>query len=526
MQTESASACCIAVDIPVVLGTSATGILVSLSLSRAGISHVLIGGDAPPAIPRLGESLNDVGSPELWRLYGREFREFFHKKNHIGYYNGNYSAIISLANPRRTEKQMLRGAPRKGIPIYPWLGRSLFHLDRVGFDIAIYQKAIKEAPCRFINGRVTRLEYDEASDQVSRLVFSDGSTIERPRYLFDCTGWKSPVAEAAHVRHQAISTPQRVVFTHYRRTTLLDMPEDYWCHGTNLMRLDKEYDGIDGMAWMIPIGKSFSVGMSIDAEGPHGHDDKGVLMAYLERACYRRGMDFRRLYPNMVPIEELRHTYFVRDRAWGQNWLLVGPTYITAWFPGSTGLGTVVTAAGMAPLLIEKPELGALYQKWMRRLLPFHELLDKVAHGPVWTSSLQVYRFFSVGSCLIIGRIAPYLRIRNNQYSGLWPTNLLLDTLTFLAWLSPTIFFILFGGMALLRTRLLPDRRTQAAPWFLYFHVIPFRVLNVLLTLPLLLWGLIPRPTQRPPKDGADDLLTLAPLNQSDKNEAPLRKTG
>lgn len=493
--------------LPVILGSSATGVLVSLALSRAGIEHVLIGGDAPLPIPRLGESLNDVGSPELWRLYGREFREHFHKKNHICYFNGNFSTIISLANPRRSEAQMLRGAPVEGTPIYPWLGRSLFHLDRSRFDIAIYHKALAQPQCRFVKGMVTRLEYDRDGDKVTRLLIDrvggdggavDADAIQAPGYVFDCTGWKSPVAAAARVGHTPLSAPQRVIFTQYVREDVEEMPPQFWRHGTNLMRLDKEYDGIDGMAWIIAIGRWISVGYSIDAEGPHGNEDKGVLMELLERACLRRGMDIRAHYPEMVPIEELRHTYFVRDRAWGKNWLLVGPTYITAWFPGSTGLGTVVTAAGMAPRLLKEPEMGALYQRWMRRLLPFHFLLDHVARGPVWRSSLQVYRFFSVGSGMIVGRIGPYLRIRNDQYGWYWPTNLILDALTLLAWLTPTLFFLAFGGMALVRSRLRPDRSRQAAPWFLYFHILPFRFLNVLLSVPQFLWSLIPRRTIPP----------------------------
>jgi hypothetical protein len=471
---------------------------------------VLIGGDAPLPIPRLGESLNDVGSPELWRLYGREFREHFHKKNHICYFNGNFSTIISLANPRRSERQMLRGAPLKGVPIYPWLGRSLFHLDRSRFDIAIYHKALAQPQCRFVKGLVTRLSYDRDGDRVTCLHLASGETIEAPGYVFDCTGGKSPIAAAARVGHTPISAPQRVIFTQYVRDDVEEMPPQFWRHGTNLMRLDKEYDGIDGMAWIIAIGRWLSVGYSIDAEGPHGDEDKGALMARLELACKRRGLDIRAHYPEMVPIEELRHTYFVRDRAWGKNWLLVGPTYITAWFPGSTGLGTVVTAAGMAPRLIQKPEMGALYQRWMRRLLPFHTLLDQVARGPIWTSSLHVYRFFSVGSCMIIGRIGPYLRIRNNQYGWYWPTNLIIDALTFMAWLSPTIFFLLCGGMALVRSRLRPDRSRQAEPWFMYFHILPFRFLNVLRSLPQFLWSLIPRRTLPPA-----DLEQAAPFQRS-----------
>src|SRR5438093_11149772 len=93
---------------PVILGSSLSGLLVSLSLSREGIEHVLVGGDEPPAIPRLGESVNDTASPELWRLYGRELDHCFHYKNHIAYFNGNFSTLIHLARPRRTRMRLAK----------------------------------------------------------------------------------------------------------------------------------------------------------------------------------------------------------------------------------------------------------------------------------------------------------------------------------------------------------------------------------------------------------------------------------
>ncbi len=42
-------------NLPVILGTTVPGLLISHSLSRAGRPHVLIGGPEPPEKPRLGE---------------------------------------------------------------------------------------------------------------------------------------------------------------------------------------------------------------------------------------------------------------------------------------------------------------------------------------------------------------------------------------------------------------------------------------------------------------------------------------
>ncbi len=484
---------------PVIIGSSLSGLLVSQSLSRAGIDHVLVGSDEPPPpIPRLGESLIDTSSPELWRLYGRELPECFHYKSHISYFNSNFASMVHLASPTRSKERVNKFAPLTGKPHYPWFGEGLFHLDRIAFDAAIYDKVRADKHCRFIVGRVARLEVE--ADAVTRLHLDDGQQIE-PHYVFDACGYQSPVAKAAEVGLTPTSAPQRVIFTHYRRDSLDDLPDEWWRHGTNLMRLDREFDGIDGMSWLIPLGKTLSVGYSIDAKGEHGSDDQRALMGLLESAWRRRGLDFRPLFPEEQPIQELRHSYFVRDRACGKNWLLVGPSFITIWFPSSTGLWTVNAAASMAPRLLEKPELGKFYEQAMRQLLPFHRLLDGVARGPLWKSSWHAYRFFSTGGAYIWGRLAYYLRINDDDYGWFRPSAWLLAALSALGglfWPFMMIFFVL----ALARVRLAPDRKRQATHFPLYFSSVSFRLWNVVRAVPTLSWAAIPR--RRLPSHSAD----------------------
>src|SRR5258706_11186074 len=138
----------------VVLGSSLSGVLVSLSLSRAGIEHVLVGGGEPPAIPRLGEALTDCASPELWRLFGGEFPDCFYYKSHISIMNGDFATLIQLANPRRSPERVAKFAREK--PGYPWLGEGLFHLDRIAFDRAVYHKALAQPTCKFVAAKIER----------------------------------------------------------------------------------------------------------------------------------------------------------------------------------------------------------------------------------------------------------------------------------------------------------------------------------------------------------------------------------
>jgi hypothetical protein len=443
---------------PVILGSSLSGLLISQALSRAGIDHVLLGEDRePPAIPRLGESLNDTASPELWRYYGREISDCFHYKNHICYFNGNFATLIHLANPRRTPARVLRFAPTRGVPRYPWFGDGLFHLDR-------------------------------------------------------CIGYNSLVADAAGLGRTLLGPPQRVIFTHHRRQDVERLPAQWWRHGTNLLRLDREFDGLDAVAWIIPIGRTLSVGISVDADGPMGELDAEVLLAHLERACLRRGLDYRAYYPETLPIQDLRHSYFHRSRAYGQNWLLVGNSFLAAWFPTSAGLWTVTAACGMAERLLQKPGLAAYYEKVMRGIVPFHDLIDGVVHGPMWRSSLHVYRFFSRGSMFIIGRIAAYLRIKSGNFGWLHPMSWFLGTLGIIGYLLPSLAFLLLGGTVVVRSRLSPDRSRQARHFPLYFWTIPFRVVNFFRTFFQFPWAAIPRATVPSPEvPGPPDRSLAAP---------------
>jgi hypothetical protein len=474
---------------PVILGSSLSGLLVSLSLSRAGVEHVLVGGDEPAAVPRLGEALTDCASPELWRLFGRDFPDCFYYKSHISIMNGDFATLIQLANPRRSPEAVQRYTPKKGKPGYPWLGQGLFHLDRIAFDRAVYHHALAQKPCTFIAAKIERIELD--GDRVTKIHHS-GGVIEDPKYVFDAS--RGLVAEALQMKQRDLGPPQRVVFTHYRRGEVDTHAPEWWRHGTNLLRLDRAFDGIDAMAWLIPIGKTLSVGFSFDAGGEHGNDDAASLMELLERAFVRRGLDFRPFYPTQfAPIQELRHRYFVRERAHGANWLLAGGGFVNIWFPSSTGLWTATAAAGMAPRLVEDPSLGKLYEKYMRGLVKLHALWDELVRGPHFRTSLQVYRFLARGMHFIPSRVAYYLRILDEDYRGWFrPLDWLLLGIARVGSVVPPIM-LAFGGLAITRLRLAPDRARQARRWALYFHPLPSLAWNLLRAVPQFLWGAVPR---------------------------------
>ena len=210
-------------------------------------------------------------------------------------------------------------------------------------------------------------EEDAATAEISRTqlwqwlrhgaVLDDGRVLDAPPYVFDCTGPGGIVTRAAQVGSTPLSAEQRVVWTHFQTTdgTAPDA-RPWWSCGTNLLRLQADRDGVDGVSWFIPMGHTLSVGVSVDAAAwPTSRLDDAALMDALAAAWERRGVRFRGRFPEMLPLQQLHHTYFVADRAYGSNWLLVGPSFAQPWFLSSAGLWTIILAAKLAPQLLAEP---------------------------------------------------------------------------------------------------------------------------------------------------------------------------
>ncbi|MGE0377197.1 MAG: NAD(P)/FAD-dependent oxidoreductase [Planctomycetaceae bacterium] len=405
---------------PVVVGSSFSGALISLQLSRSGIDHLLIGGDEPAEEPRLGESLNECAAPDLFGEFGRDFPDCFHTKSHISLLNGPFASMVQIANPRRCKRHM---AESLGNPSDPstsgfqtfrasFYGRNLMHVDRIRLDREVYHRAIQQPQCEFVKELVETVEIDE-QDRVSRIVLQGGRVIDCPKYVFDTTGFRAVVGRAAKVGIKPLSNEQRVVWTHFERKPESD-PVRWWRHGTNLLKLTRDPDGIDGIAWMIPIGATLSVGISVDND-KYGADrmDKATVIQKLNDAYARRGVDYPQIFRERIrPIMELTHRYFVRDRAYGGNWLLVAGGYVAVWFPSSAGLWTTTAAVRIADKIIDDPlRYGARYQESMNGLLDFHGHLEKMIHGEPFQSMPQVYRFWSRWLAGVPDRLGDYLNL-------------------------------------------------------------------------------------------------------------------
>lgn len=357
-------------DLPVIIGSGFSGMAISDWLSRDGIDHVLIGGP-PNTLPRLGESIDPAGTLELLRYYP-DFDRFYYRKKWITVYLGDYATVCDFG--QNTGRVV--GLKMLGFTSPP----EFVHVDRVGFDAALYEKVIASPHCRRVEALVEQLAYDEETDTITAVHLHNGETIQ-PRYVFDCTNHVRLLGKALNIPFKTISEPQRVVFNHYSAAgsaPLCDRKEMEWLHATNILRLYEDVDGLNGLSWLIPLGRYVSAGISMPL-GDNECSDEEVL-DLLGAAWARRGIPYRDLFPEAghmmaVPYQQ----YFFHDRAYGGNWLLAGPSYGQVWFPSSSGVGASLVAGAVAAEIIDNPrEVGQRYQDYIIGLQESHQIFDRM----------------------------------------------------------------------------------------------------------------------------------------------------
>lgn len=355
---------------PVIIGSGLSGMAISDWLSKARIHHTMIG--APPNnLPRLGESIDPAGTLEMLQFYP-EFDEFYYRKRWISVFLGEYATSCNFGQ---------NFSRRIGLRMLGFTSPSEFiHVDRIGFDNALYQKVIASDYCHRVDLLVDSVDYNADTDRFDALQLSDGQGL-RPSYVFDCTNHVRLLGKAANIPIKTISDPQRVVFSHYHaagETPMCDTVEMEWLHATNILRLYEDVDGVDGLAWAIPLGNYISAGISMP-RGSNECTDEEVL-GMLGAAYARRGMPYLEHFPKPAEVMSVPYQqYFFHERAYGKNWLLAGPSYGQVWFPSSSGVGTSLIAGYIAADIINNPEeVGQLYQDYLVGLQESHFIFDRM----------------------------------------------------------------------------------------------------------------------------------------------------
>ena len=394
---------------PIVIGSGLTGMSISHCLSRAGVDHVLIG-RRPDSAPRLGESLNLEGTLLLWEMFPQLSRFFFPKKQVLGYC-GDYEVVCDFDVGQRTISRA----------VFRTLGYApvdeFLQVDRIGFDAALWDLVVAEEHCRVLDASVAQLDFDQAADAFSQVRFSDG-TVLRSSYVFDGTNHGRLLGQRANIAHRPLSDPQRVAYTHYHLAPNDSGPSEPWELTTAVVRLFRESDGIDAIAWCIPLGDYVSVGLSMKETESDLPDAE--LLDRVAIAFARYGVDYRRRYSVGDVAKGLRHRYFVYERAFGANWLLAGPSFCQVWWMASAGVGTSLTAAQLAPKLLQDPvRWGAEYDRYMNRLIGIQETFDYFALAPREAYEPKALHHFSDRFVMNnLSRLAASARLRDSRLAA------------------------------------------------------------------------------------------------------------
>jgi flavin-dependent dehydrogenase len=366
--------------LPVILGSGLAGLAISRALSSAGIAHVLVGG-RPAATPRLGESLNAEGSIEIARQFP-ELRRFFFDKRRQAVFFGEHTVAVDFARVSAVPGYYrLMGYPASA---------PLLHVDRVGFDRALFDAVVASQYCVQVNGRAASLDYSVATDRIDRVRLRDGTAIDAT-YVFDASSVGSFVARHVGVRRRVLGAERRVVFAHYHAAADCQAPAPRWMDATSLLRLDPATDGVDGVAWCIPLGNYLSIGISVDPARTAG--ESAALLERVEAAWSRRGVEVRGSFDARSAPIDARYEHYRHERCYGRNWLLAGTSCCQFWFPSASGVGMALMAARVAPDIVRaSTAAAATYQAYVDEVGASHAGLEWLAGDDPATVSLDELR--------------------------------------------------------------------------------------------------------------------------------------
>lgn len=357
---------------PVIVGSGLTGMSISAMLSRAGVDHVLVGGP-PGTLPRLGESLNLEGTLLLREMFPELSRFFFPKKVVRGYLADQQLTCDFDVAERRVSRLVFRALGYRAVAEF-------LQFDRLGFDAALWEATAASPRCTVVQAKVAGLDYDAAADAFTAVRLEGGDTL-CPSYLFDASNHGRMLGQAMGMEMRTLGVNQRVAYTHFHAPDGVPVRVEEWEDATIILRLFRDTDGLDGIAWCIPLGRYVSIGLSLAADETDVTDEE--LLEITERAYERYGVRYRERFSRAVPIMGLRHRYFVYDRAAGANWLLAGPSFAQVWWMAGAGVGTALAAAQLAPRLLHDPvRWGREYDRYMRKLEPIHGTFEFFATAP------------------------------------------------------------------------------------------------------------------------------------------------
>lgn len=390
---------------PVIVGTELTGLLISIALSNAQISHVLLGNPPGDQLPRMGQILTPVGTP----TFAENFPELAHlayPKKQRSVHVGDYYMQLDFSHP--TVAPILSTVSALGGPqfTYPW------NLDRVATDKALFEKAVHAPFCHHVAGQAQAAEYDQPNDYIRSITLEDGTQIPTS-HLFDATGHERFLGRQLNLPCRALGTPQMIVHALYEPAEgSRDTPLAAWYQDrANVGRLYRDQDGIDGIVCCIPLGDHISIHLSHAVENQEFSTEQLLVMA--QNGLNRYGIRYQECFPRCTQSGSAIQEQYVHERAFGANWLLTGSAYCNTLVSIAANTDTYFAAYYVGPNFLREPQtVGTIYQQYLDYFLIMQEVWHwGLTHAPeaatkqpirhsldryIWANQSQYFQFLQL----------------------------------------------------------------------------------------------------------------------------------
>ena len=411
--------------VPVIIGGGIAGMLISRKLSQKDIPHVIIGRPMLGDSPKLGESMTELVSID----FAEEFKDYacyFYAKEVSPFYMGDRVAGLRFDYFKSLYSLFREGTDEE-------VSRFI-HIDRIGFDRALYKEVSQSEHCYWIEAMVGDIEYDQESDKILSIdVEGHGKIV--PSFVWDCTNYVRLLGKKLKIPFRNFDAERQVFFTHYLSKdggTSCHVDDVPWLHATSLLQAEGSFDGLHGISWLIPLGSYVSVGISMAAEDV-GDKTPEEVITLLTRAYRNRGVDYSLYFPRRKEILHVPSQHFTYDRFVGKNWSLVGGSAISAWFTSGSNISIIVCMAAMADKIMEHPEVyGAHYTRHVRGFMTTQQVYDTLLESDL--GAVDAMKFLSGIIEQSRKRIASFYMFRKGLGSGtaelgeaLWEEEVLID---------------------------------------------------------------------------------------------------
>ena len=371
-------------NLPVIMGSGIGGMLISRQLSRKNIPHIMLGSKELSDSPRLGESLTEACTIEFTRDF-KDYQQYFFRKDMTPFYMGDIVAGLRFD---------FFGS-FAGLFLDEDVPQTFIHVDRIGFDRALYAEVSKSPHCLWVEELVDDVDYDANTDNVSRLHLRSGKKL-KPSFVWDCTNHIRLLGRKINIPYENFDEQRQVIFSHYYQKDAQDLchREDFpWMHATTLLRADEKIDGIKGVSWFIPLGSYISVGVSMEPEDIGDRNPEEILTA-LTRAYQRRGVDYSKHFSRRKEVASIPSQHFMYDRFTGNNWAMVGGSAASTWFTSGSNISILMSMATMADKIIEQPEIyGEQYSRHVKGFARTQQIYDNLLRSDL--GPLDATKFLS-----------------------------------------------------------------------------------------------------------------------------------